>query len=72
VTDNVAKVRHSAAEALATLRTELRRPLSELVAFAGVGVVFQYWYLSGKLKRSQFATRVPYDVGIAEARSPTD
>jgi hypothetical protein len=54
--------RHSPVEAWATLRTELRRPPSELAATALVGIAFQYGYFSARLRQSQFEMPVHFEV----------
>jgi glycosyltransferase involved in cell wall biosynthesis len=64
--------RHSPVEAWATIRTELRRPPTELAATAVVGMAFQYGYISARLKRSQFEMPVHFDVDTAEVQSPID
>lgn len=57
--------RLSLTDAWATMRTELRRPLTELAANAVVGLPFQYGYLSASLRRSQFRPPVHIDVNEA-------
>lgn len=54
--------RHSPVQAWATLRTELRRPPSELAANAVVGLAFQYGYLTATLKRSEFEMPARFDI----------
>jgi glycosyltransferase involved in cell wall biosynthesis len=59
---HAATPRHSPVEAWATLRSELRRPPSELAATAVVGMAFQYGYFSATLRRSQFKMPVNFEV----------
>lgn len=57
-----ATAKHSAVEAWATLRAELRRPPSELLANALVGLAFQYGYVSATMKRAQFEMPATFDL----------
>lgn len=52
----------SPVEAWATLRTELRRPATELAANAMVGMAYQYGFVSAWLKRSEFRMPVAFEV----------
>ena len=54
--------RLSPSEAWATVRAELGRPPSELVATAVVGLAFQYGYFAATLKKSQFVMPAKFDV----------
>jgi hypothetical protein len=54
--------RHSAVEAWATMRAELRRPLAELAANALVGIAFQYGYLMAQFKRSDFEMPASFQI----------
>lgn len=55
--------RHSPVDAWATVRSELRKPPSELAAHAVVGVAFQYGFITGLLKQSEFEMPATFEVG---------
>ena len=56
--------RLSLVQAWTTLRAELRRPPSELVATAILGIAFQYGYFAAQLKRDEFEMPVHFDVSL--------
>lgn len=62
--------RISPVAAWTTLRTELRRPPSELAATAVVGLAFQYGYFAARWKQSEF--EMPVHFSLPEAPAPVE